>query len=105
MKDQIETYQQSNVMLFTRLMDKLNKLTNLDEGDGSNIADHESLLIFLNKIPCQAIPHLDEINDALVQNKNFKKLLVNTYIQRLNLLSFFSHFHSFLLVTCLTETK
>lgn len=86
LKEQIEGYQQTHVMMFTRIMDNLSKFNKISDIVGTTATDnydpdtYNESLSTINKLPCQSIEQLQTLNDALVDNDTLKTLLVCTIL-------------------------
>lgn len=64
----IEEFQQQNVMMFTRIMDKLGRS-----------ADEESDAFGTGEFPCASQKELEKWNDLCVKDKDVKKNLVTNF--------------------------
>lgn len=78
----IEELQQTNIMMFTRIMEKLSKFEKKDpRRDTATTGSSDNNLVtyhaLINNIPCQTVQQLKSLNDALVdENDMLMKLLV-----------------------------
>lgn len=76
LKGLIEGFQNENLMLFTRLMDKLSTIQNAASKDDDIPVSKEELTI-ISTLPCEDVVQLKTIEKALSGNSTtFKKLLV-----------------------------
>lgn len=74
----LKEYQDTNVMMFTRLMQKLNSDSEAKATSSNNNLGLAIARTFLDKIPFRTLADLTALNDRLVSDQNLKKILVRS---------------------------